>query len=419
MRNLGRIFAGGAALAILAAGVAQAQTIEKLDWIGHNAEGLQLREMGRYAIGYDQDWIIPPAATHVVKNADGTTTETLDLPPSPHQTQPRPYTHYTYAWPGIYFDARFEGDKFFFVTNDSENILSLLVDGKVIGQLEKPGKAQYAVQGLNWGIHEVRLEKLTESQSGTGRFDGFYISQPQSHGLPPGEKLEIALEPAHLARQIEFIGDSYTVGYGNTAGKRTCTKDEIWATTDTSQAFGPLTAKHYNADYQINAFSGRGMVRNYGGFIGDPLPALYPYTLYDGKTEYSRLSWQPQIIVIGLGTNDFTTPLHDGEKWKTRDELHADYEATYVKFVQDLRAQNPDAYFILMATDQVDGEIQSEAKKALAAIQATGETRITFLPMNGLNFGGCDYHPDTDDDRKISGSLITWIDAHPGIWQGK
>jgi hypothetical protein len=55
----------------------------------------------------------------------------------------------------------------------------------------------------------------------------------------------------------------------------------------------------------------------------------------------------------------------------------------------------------------------------MAAIQAAGETRITFLPMNGLNFGGCDYHPDTNDDRKISDELIAWIDAHPGIWQGQ
>mgnify|MGYP000683375057 CR=1 FL=1 len=421
MRNLGRIFAGGAALAILAAGVAQAQTIEKLDWIGHNAEGLQLREMGRYAIGYDQDWIIPPAATHVVKNADGTTTETLDLPPSPHQTQPRPYTHYTYAWPGIYFDARFEGDKFFFVTNDSENILSLLVDGKVIGQLEKPGKAQYAVQGLNWGIHEVRLEKLTESQSGTGRFDGFYISQPQSHGLPPGEKLEIALEPAHLARQIEFIGDSYTVGYGNTAGKRTCTKDEIWATTDTSQAFGPLTAKHYNADYQINAFSGLGMVRNYDGREHPKyhMPMLYDRAIFDDATPASQPDWHPQVIVIGIGGNDFSTPVRPDEPWHDAATLRADYVKTYTAFVKTIRARNPTAFIILATPPGREEGYSGGTDDVFAAMKAAGDTQIDRVTLPELDRIGCNGHPSTRADARVADFYIQYLTDHPQVWQGK
>jgi len=314
----------------------------------------------------------------------------------------------TYQWPGTYFSAHFEGTVAYFALEDSSNILNVLVDDRVVATLTKPGSRIYAVSGLEAGEHNLRIERLTESQSGTGIFRGFAVP----FGAP-------AFMVKPLARQVEFIGDSYTVGYGNTSGKRECTKDEVWATTDTQQAFGPLTAKHFNADYQINAYSGRGIVRNYDGFIGDPLPVLYPYALFDGKTAYDNPDWQPQIIVIGLGTNDFTTPLHDGEKWKTRDELHADYEATYVRFVQSLRAKNPKAFFILMATDQVEGEIQSEAGKVVSALQAAGETRIAFIPMNNLSFGGCDYHPDTEDDRRISDLLITFIDAHPGIWQGQ
>lgn len=324
---------------------------------------------------------------------------------------PRRWLH---SWPGVYWSAEFRGREVTLSFDDPADQYRVYIDGAEITTISKPGKQDYRVSGLRDELHSVWLKKFSENQGAPAAFNGFFVA--------PGE-VEPGPHPHFLPsdRQIEFIGDSYTVGYGNTSGKRQCTKDEIWATTDTSQAFGPLTAEHYGADYQINAFSGRGMVRNYGGFIGDSLPALYPYTLYDGKTEYDApdWNWDPQIIVIGLGTNDFTTPLHDGEKWKSRDELHADYEATYVKFVQSLRAKSPNAYFILMATDQVDGEIQSEAQKAMAAIQAAGETRIAFLPMNGLNFGGCDYHPDTNDDRKISDALIAFIDVHPGIWQGK
>src|SRR4051812_32040616 len=117
--GLGRIWAGGLAVSLLAAVAVQAQTIQKMDWVGHNAEQLPLRVSGRYVVGYDQDWVMPQPGNHIIQNPDGTTTEIPDLPPSPHQIQPKAYTHYTYAWPGIYFDARFEGDKFFFITDDS------------------------------------------------------------------------------------------------------------------------------------------------------------------------------------------------------------------------------------------------------------------------------------------------------------
>ena len=107
--------------------------------------------------------------------------------------------------------------------------------------------------------------------------------------------------------RIEFIGDSHTVGYGNTSATRNCSEDDVWKTTDDSQAFGAKMARHYGADYQVGAISGRGIVRNYDGSGGDPLPEAYPYVLLDHSARYENRAWQPQVIVIALGTNDFST----------------------------------------------------------------------------------------------------------------
>jgi lysophospholipase L1-like esterase len=312
-------------------------------------------------------------------------------------------------WPGAYWEADITGTSFMVAFNNLENIVGVYADGQKIDTQTKPGHViQYS--GLSDGPHRVRIEAQTESQSSpyTGLID---IEVPFKTPTLPA--------PLPRARQIEFIGDSYTVGYGNTAGKHQCTDQEIWATTNTSLAFGPLTARHYDADYQINAISGRGIVRNYDGFAAPHLPEAYPYALFDGKTEYRDANWHPQIIVIGLGTNDFSTALHAGEKWKTRDALHADYEATYVKFVQDLRAKNPQAFFILMASDQAGGEIQTEVQKVIASLQAKAESRIAFVGFTGLDYMACNWHPSTADDRLVSQDLVTFIDAHPELWQGK
>lgn len=311
---------------------------------------------------------------------------------------------YTSQWPGSYFRAAFAGTKVFFRVGKSDEILHVVVDGQAAGSLVKPEAGVYAVDGLTEGRHEITVQVATESQAGPNTFGGFAI--------PAGEK---ALEPAARRRQIEFIGDSHTVGYGNLSTKHACTKDEIWADTDDTKAFGALIAAHYDADYQVNAISGRGVVRNYGGFEADTLPQAYPYVLFDKQQRYSDPAWQPQVIVIALGTNDFTTPLHAGERWKTRDELHADYEATYARFLEGLRARDPGALIIVWATDMAEKEIETEARKVVEQMKQRGDQRITFLPIDGLSLAACDWHPSAADDRVIADKVIRVVDA-ARIW---
>ncbi len=307
---------------------------------------------------------------------------------------------YTSQWPGSYFRAAFEGSRVFFRIGKNDEILHIVVDGQTLSPLVKPVEGAYEIEGLSKGRHAVSVQVVTESQSAPNTFGGFAI--------PAGEK---ALTPELRHRQIEFIGDSHTVGYGNISPIRTCTEDEVWADTDDTQAFGPMTAAHYDADYQVNAISGRGVVRNYNGFKGDTLPQAYPYVLFDKKQTYDDPEWKPQVLVIALGTNDFSTPLNPGEPWKTRDELHTDYEAVYVKFLEELRARNPKAYIIVWATDMANGEIEAEAGKVVRKVKQQGDQHISFLPIDGLSFGACNFHPSLADEKAISGKLAQLIDA--------
>ncbi len=311
-----------------------------------------------------------------------------------------------YQWPGTYFIARFQGSEAYFQLGSGKQLLYLRIDDQDASPLIQPEAGVYRISGLSAGNHTVRIQVVSESQDHTISFDGF--------ALPA---TGVALPAPHQNRQIEFIGDSHTVGYGNISATRTCSKDELWAATDNSKAFGPLTAAHYGADYQVNAISGHGIVRNYDGSPGDPVPIAYPYTLLDKAKLYSDPLWHPQVIVIALGTNAFATPLHASERWKSRDELHADYEATYVRFVESIRMRNPHPLLILWATDGSSGEIQAEVQKVVSTLKRNGETRIAFIPMNGLSMTGCHWHPSVKDDESISNRLINLIDQHPEVWQ--
>lgn len=312
---------------------------------------------------------------------------------------------YVRQWPGGYFETAFEGAAVDMRVGPGEVALHVTVDDQPPVALVKPEPGLYRIGGLSAGRHRVRVEVVSESQAGPTVFGGFWAE--------PGDT---PLSSAPRERQIEFIGDSHTVGYGNTSARRECTTGEVWATTDTSQGIGPDVARHYDADYQVNAISGRGAVRNYNGFAADTLPEAYPFTLFDKQVRWSDPAWRPRLVVIALGTNDFSTPLRPGERWKSRAALHADYEATYAAFVEDLRARYPQAYFVLWATDMAQGEIEAEVRAVVERLHRDGERRVGFVPVHGLALGACNSHPTVEDDRAIAGALTAFVDARPDIW---
>lgn len=307
-----------------------------------------------------------------------------------------------FGWPGAYFESRVRGDGLRIRLDTGDEILRLLVDGQEKARFDHSGVVDRTLRGLGPGEHVARLEKLTESQSGGSRFWGFYPT--------PGDS---ALKPRARARQIEFIGDSYTVGYGNRSQTRQCTGREIHDRTDTQQAFGPLVARRLDADYRVIAYSGRGIVRNYGGVVpGESMIALYPRARPDDTQHAERPdpAWKPRVIVINLGTNDFSTKLHAGERWANEAALRADYQRAYVDFVRRLHASQPQARFILMGTDSFFKDIEQVA----AEVNKGSAGLVVTLKFGGLELTACDWHPSLADDRKLADLLAPAVEKLTG-----
>ena len=112
-----------------------------------------------------------------------------------------------------------------------------------------PGRVTHRVEGLSNSEHTVRVVKRSEVPWATSTFGGFV----------PVNGSVILSAPAKRDLQLEFVGDSYTAGYGNTSTSRDCTGEQVTRTTNADLSFGAVTARALGADYQINAFSGRGI----------------------------------------------------------------------------------------------------------------------------------------------------------------
>lgn len=308
----------------------------------------------------------------------------------------------TFGWPGVYFEGRFRGTEVRVRFEAPAEHMRLLVDGDERLLFKRTAQMDTSLAGLPQGEHVVRLEKLTESQTGGGRFLGFFTN---------GE----ALPAPPRTRQIEFIGDSYTVGYGNRSPAHECSERDVHDLTDTQAAFGPRVARHYGADYRINAYSGFGIVRNYAGGVPSlSLPLIYQRLKPDDPEHLGNRdpSWHPQLIVINLGTNDFSTPVKAGERWTDEAALKDDYRRTYAAFVRRLHDAQPQARFVLMGSDAFYPEVERVA----ASLDRSLKAQVTTLRFSGLDLAGCDWHPSLADHRRLADLLGEAIERLPGLW---
>jgi lysophospholipase L1-like esterase len=311
-------------------------------------------------------------------------------------------------WPAIYARARFSGDTLFVGFDDSLNRYRITFDdgaGPIL-LVTQPERRTFRVSGLGSGPHAIRIDKISESP-GVGSVAGLYVPAD-------GDALPV---PPSLARQIEFIGDSDSVGYGNTSSTRDCTGDEVFLLTDTQQSFGPQIARHFGADYQLIAASGIGVVRNHGGASpGRTMPVLYHRRLRDEPEYYAPDGWAPQVIVLALGSNDFDSPMAPGEPWNDRETLRQEFEAQYVRFLQDLRASHPQAFLLLAMWPQYGSDYIAAHEAILRALRAAGDTRTGLIGLPKMDRSGCHWHPSLGDHRKAAQGIIGYLAARQGVW---
>jgi hypothetical protein len=323
---------------------------------------------------------------------------------------------YVHQWPGVYFEAAFSGDRVVLAFADPANEYRLMVDDEAPITIAQPGDAQIRIEDLGRGPHRLRLEKVTESVGTRGAFRGFFVSREAHAEAPPPRP-----------RQIEFIGDSSMSGFGARSGKIECQGDEARLTSDTQDAYAALAARQLGADYQVNAISGRGLVRNFGGADPDEaLQKVYPFIFFDRTVPYSDPSWRPQIVVVRL-IADFVTPVKPGERWADLNQVANDYVRGYASLIADVHARAPGATILIQwpSDRQLGGERNVAAfatlRRAIAAASAGTGAPVAFFELDvGPDTGAaCAYHPSLAQHAKMAAALAAYISAHPEYWQGR
>ncbi len=295
-----------------------------------------------------------------------------------------------FAWPGTTIMTRFAGSSIAMALEEAgDNQYEVWVDGERQPVLV-PGVGTGVftlAAGLTDGEHDLVVTRRTESFFGVARFEGF-----------PGATLVATPAPT---RMIEMVGDSITCGYGVLGDSATCSFDA--STEAETYAWGALAAADLGAAHVAIAYSGKGVIRNYGGEPGDTMPLLYERMFADDPdTPYSTPDYTPDVVVVNLGTNDFSV----GDPG----EAFADGLAA---MVAQIRGHHPDAWILLASSPMLSGADRAAHIGYLnQVIDGAGDDRLAYVEIAeqlAADGYGCDYHPNVTTERKMADALVAKI----------
>ncbi|MRX41714.1 GDSL family lipase [Flavobacterium sp. LC2016-23] len=280
---------------------------------------------------------------------------------------------------------------------EHHNYVALVLDGKYMGKLRiEKGQAQSFPITItsNKKVHNLTIYKNTEAQSGNILF--------------AGTTAKLAPIASRKKKKIEFIGDSITCGAASDDSDVPCDKGEYFDHHNGYYAYGPVLSRAIGAAYLMSSVSGIGMYRNWNdenkeeGIMPDLYGNLY-LTKDPSKPKYD-FAFQPDIISIALGTNDFS----GGDGKKERLPFNAQkYISNYIDFIKMLYTHNPKTQIVITNSPMVGGEKGVLFEDCLNKIKDAFKEDKTHKPIVIFKFKpmtpkGCLGHPDVADQKVMA-----------------
>jgi len=245
----------------------------------------------------------------------------------------------------------------------------------------------------------VEIYKVTEPSSGV-------MSLDIANGIQLSSGLSLtAFKSEKRSNKLLAIGDSITCGYGvegvSPCGYSTSTENSILG-------WSSIIANNIDADLHVVAWSGKGVVRNYmdvDQLSEFPMTAYYNRTLGNkplGNDNYwdpNVSSFIPTMILVHLGTNDFSTkPTPTEEQFTTG----------LINFVGVLHNDYPNAKIGLICSPMMSS-IQCDYIENAA--KATDSAYSFVPPAAMIKPDGCDGHPSVAAQASIADYVMPAVES--------
>jgi lysophospholipase L1-like esterase len=313
----------------------------------------------------------------------------------------------SYDWIGTYLQTYFTGGAIAVDIADADTSYhNVFIDGQLVKKIKVYGKLPHAVvlaENLSKGKHCLRLQKCTEGQYGMTTICGLYLANGGTTHKVQAKK-----------RFVEVYGDSYTCGYG-TEGQKYNEPFKL-STENCNKAYGCIISRYFDADYALVAHSGQGIIRDWAD--KNQKSDINMYIRHDkvmdahDSTTYSFNAYKPDIVMINLGTNDFSpTAIPTDEQ----------YVGQYLKLIASLRSHYGNVPILCItphsATRYLAAALQLLKERVASDKNIHMANSLANIIVEDTDLGS-DWHPNYIGQRKIAMTLIPQISAITG-WQLK
>lgn len=309
----------------------------------------------------------------------------------------------SFDWSGVSAIVRFSGKYLELTYEDSgKNYVNVWVDREPGVQadfvLPLGGEGTVTlVEGLRKGEHTVYIQKRTEGEQGMLVFVSFGTDGAFLQARPLKE------------RKMLFIGDSYTCGYG----AENSVREDPFRPEDENPnlTYAAIAGRYFDAEVVRVSHSGRGIVRNYADYEpSSTMVTKYP-NVFDGEDAgpvFDASSYVPGIVVIYLGTNDFSVG---------KQPSLSSWCGAYQKLLEAVRADYPSAPVLCLAS-KADEKMAYYVEEAVrrAGISNVHWTAIHTPVLNDTTDLGASWHPNYEGNRKIASCVIPCISTLTG-WE--
>lgn len=323
---------------------------------------------------------------------------------------------YKFSFPGVSVKMSFKGSERVSVLlsdtlrgeREQSNYFYLFVDGGLVRKfsVDTIMKPMLLVEGLSKGKHTIELVKLTETTVALSQFGGFLID----------EKAKVLKSTYSAPLTIEFIGNSITCGFGNEVSNDPPLPGFTSVNENNYEAWGAIVARELSANYRCTACSGIGIRHNFDGDSLYTMPRLYPnILLWDPSKKIDSQLSETDLVVINLGTNDFSYETNSGHKVDS-----VDFVGGYIDFINDLRRYYPRATFVCVVGPMVNDSypvgafhwtrLQRYVSAVVEHCQKSGDKKIYYFKHEPQTAPyGESYHPNKSTHARMAKNFAAFL----------
>ena len=260
--------------------------------------------------------------------------------------------------------------------------------------------------------HSVRIVRDTPAMAGD--------SDPANLLLLRSVTTDGEFDPVLERRmKIEFIGDSITSGEGCAGPRRQMEWNSGCFSAVNSYPF--YVSQELGAEYSVISQSGWGVAFSYQGSREEAIPLYYDAVcgLLTGDRArrmgaldlWDFTSWQPDVILVNLGTND-ASAIADAGFNARKNRMEREFRQAIVEFLFQLRDRNPRAQ-IIWAYGMLNDDVSDLIHDAMDEYYArTRDERVTFFLQGEMLDGdiGSREHPGPSAHQKAAADICDLLE---------